>query len=294
MVSQLVTLNEYSELPVKEPDWLIPNLIPREGLILLIGPPKEGKSFLALQLARDAAQAKPILGHEIDKPIVSLYLQLDARPRVWRIVTRSLKECGEDLSGPVFFVHPDNWGRYNILLESDRNILRSYVEQSQAELIILDVLREVHAVDENDSTTMKLVGDGLLSTFPKCSLLVIHHSRKIPPDVPNPDPMTYGRGSSYMVGKADAVWFLYKNKLRIVPRFDEDTTIEAVREESGFWSFPKLAELKNIKANILSLCKEFPELSHNQIAPIARDKFGISRKLYYQVLSSNPCKHTLH
>src|SRR3990167_7972498 len=144
MVSQLVTLNEYSELPVKEPDWLIPNLIPREGLILLIGPPKEGKSFLALQLARDAAQAKPILGHEIDKPIVSLYLQLDARPRVWRIVTRSLKECGEDLSGPVFFVHPDNCGRYNILLESDRNILRSYVEQSQAELIILDVLREVH------------------------------------------------------------------------------------------------------------------------------------------------------
>src|SRR3990167_4355612 len=92
----------------------------------------------------------------------------------------------------------------------------------------------------------------------------------------------------------NALFFLYKNKLRIVPRFDEDTTIEAVREESGFWSFPKLAELKNIKANILSLCKEFPELSHNQIAPIARDKFGISRKLYYQVLSSNPCKHTLH
>ena len=158
-MTQLVTLNEYSDLSVKEPDWLIPNLIPREGLILLIGPPKVGKSFLALQLARDAAQAKPVLGHEIDKPIVSLYLQLDARPRVWRIVTRSLKESGENLSGPVFFIHPDHWRRYNILLESDRNTLSNYVQQAKADLVILDVLREVHAVDENDSTTMKLVGD---------------------------------------------------------------------------------------------------------------------------------------
>ena len=290
-MNQLVTLHEYSELPVKEPDWLIPNLIPREGLILLIGPPKVGKSFLALQLARDAAQAKPVLGHEIDKPITSLYLQLDARPRVWRIVTRSLKESGENLSGPVFFVHPDNWSRYNILLESDRNILRQYVEKAEAELVILDVLREVHAVDENDSTTMKLVGDGLLSTFPKCSLLIVHHSRKIPSDVPDPDPMTYGRGSSYIVGKADAVWFLYRSKLRIIPRFDEDTTIEAVREESGFWAFPKLEEFKRVKEQVSSLCKEFPELSHNQISFIAREKFGIHRKMYYQNLPST-CSHS--
>ena len=289
---QFVTLDDYSNLPVTEPDWLVPQLIPKEGIILLIGPPKAGKSFLALQIARDAAQARPVLGRVPPEPVRSLYLQLDASPRMWRIVTRTLKDSGEDLSGPVYLVHPDHWTRLNILLSPDQQRLRELIALTNAQLVIVDVFREIHTLDENDSTAMKIVGDHLCSAVQGAALLLIHHSRKIPPDVPDPDPMTYGRGSSYMVGKADSVWFLYKDKLRIIPRFDEGLTYRAVREESGFWQFPELSAYQTKQAGVLALCAELPELTHRQLAAIAKTRLGVSMASYYRLLAGVSCVHT--
>lgn len=290
---ELVTLNDYADIPVTEPDWLIPQLIPREGLILLIGPPKAGKSFLALQVARDAAQGKPVLGRTPSSPVTSLYMQLDTSPRLWRIVTRALKDGGEDLRGPVYLVHPNSWTRLNILLDSDKARLRALINRTNAQLVILDVFREIHGLDENDSTAMKVVCDNLCVALRGTAILLIHHSRKIPPDVPEPDPMTYGRGSSYIVGKADSIWFLYKDKLRIIPRFDEGLTYRAVREESGFWRFPDLDEYQTKQAAVLALCAELPELPHSQVAIIARTRLNISRATFYRLLAGIVCAHSL-
>jgi hypothetical protein len=61
--------------------------------------------------------------------------------------------------------------------------------------VVLDVLREFHNADEDSSTEMKKVGDALTSVFAGYSLVVLHHTPKIPETVTDPNPVRYARGS---------------------------------------------------------------------------------------------------
>ena len=63
----------------KPTQWLIDNLLP-EGLTVLSGAPKIGKSFLSLELAVAVATQGPILGHCVSKARGVLILALEDGP----------------------------------------------------------------------------------------------------------------------------------------------------------------------------------------------------------------------
>ncbi|WP_261763881.1 AAA family ATPase, partial [Pseudonocardia asaccharolytica] len=63
-----------------EPRWAVPGLV-CEGVTLLAGPPKVGKSWLSLNLALDIAAGRPALGSIEVEPGPVLYLALEDTPR---------------------------------------------------------------------------------------------------------------------------------------------------------------------------------------------------------------------
>ena len=73
------------------PRWAVPGLIP-EGLSLLAGAPKAGKSWLALNLALGIAAGAPVLGEVAVDPGEVLYLALEDTPR--RLQSRMGKILG--------------------------------------------------------------------------------------------------------------------------------------------------------------------------------------------------------
>lgn len=288
---RLVTAEELVRLPRPAIDWLIHRLIPRPGLILLLGPPKAGKSYLALQVAFSVARGGEFLGQKCE-PTKVLYLQVDTSTALWTDRLVQLEEAGVDISGPVQFVHPDDDGRVNVLTDEGRARLREILRQSGAPFIIIDVLREIHTGDENKSHEMKTVGDYLIDLLVGRSVLLVHHTKKIPADVTDPDPVLYGRGSTYLTGKMDANWLLYRGKLRVQSRFDEDITWKAERTDTGTWAFPEAGARRDMRIILLKLCKEFPESTHAKIADVARDRLNISRATYYRLIAGHRCEHS--
>ena len=83
------TLGEILQEVEEADDWIVEDLI-TTGLHLLVGPPKAGKSWLALDMAISVAQGESFLGFATAKSDV-LYLALEdtrnrLKTRSWKLV----------------------------------------------------------------------------------------------------------------------------------------------------------------------------------------------------------------
>lgn len=236
-MKRLLNALDYTNIQKPALEWIIPGVLPKGSMTLLVGPPKAGKSFFALQLALSVSRGDKFLDVQ-SRPTPVLYLQLDTGEGIWRDRLVDLKNVGVNLDGPCYFVHPDHQMRpVDILNETGRAWMRSLVEESGSQLVVIDVLRELHTADENDSTAMKAVGDALIEILGDRACLMLHHTTKIPPDVFDPDPVVFARGSSYLTGKVDSYWLLYKNRLRVDSRFSERRIYFGEQDKGGLWNF---------------------------------------------------------
>jgi hypothetical protein len=291
---RLLTAVELATAPTAPPvRWLVHRLIPRPGWVLLAGPPKIGKSYLALQLALAVAQGRPWMGRATARGRV-LYLQLDTPHELWRERLRELAEAGEDLSGPVYFVHPADQPLVTSVLQPEgRAWLEAAVQEADPDLVVVDVLRELHSADEDSSTAMKVVGDALRTVFRGRALLLLHHARKPTLEGGADDPVLSSRGSSYLPGRMDAVWLLQRSQLRVVSRFDADVAHRAERDpDTGLWRFPDAMTRLERSQQLLDLCRERPDLSHDDLWPIARSRGLVrSRREYDRTLEGWACAH---
>ena len=211
-------------------------LIPRPGLIELMGPPKTGKSFLALDLAIKVARGEPFLGR-MSRPAKVLYFQLDTSEKVMRDRGVKLRLSGYDTKAPLLgMVHPEDAIRpVNVMFQQGKEYFRKAVTTHDPELVVIDTLRECHQEDENDSTAMKTVMDELERLFTGRTLFLVHHTSKMPADVDKPDPINASRGSSYITGKVDAFWLLYKQCLTIRSRWDDPLEYKALQKRNGMF-----------------------------------------------------------
>ena len=229
-----VSLSEYTTLERPTLNWLIPDLLPKPGMLLLLGEPFAGKSFLAFQLALCLGQGRLFLHKKCRRSRV-LYLQFDPSELVWRDRILSIQRAGVDLSGPIFMVHPDdNKRNMHILTLESQRFLQESLDATQPDVVIIDVLREIHSCDEQDSTQMKQVGDALMQLFHGYSLILIHHTRKQESDKPV-EVINSSRGSSYVTGKADATWLIHQGRLHIVSRFGAPSVHNMERLPCGLW-----------------------------------------------------------
>jgi hypothetical protein len=141
------------------------------------------------------------------------------------------------LPDTLFLLHPDDQPtRVNILSPESYLRIKEAIDVSNPALIVVDVLRECHNADEQDSTEMKVVGDTLMTLCRGRTLLLVHHTHKLNSNYGEPNPVNAARGSSYITGKADAIWLLHNNLLQIASRFHHDEKRTITRMPNGLWA----------------------------------------------------------
>ena len=192
----------------RNPWYLIKGLMPKTGLHILYGAPGTGKSFVGLDAALHVATGWSWGGRRVRQADV-VYVASEGgagfRLRVIAAVA-ALREkgCMEDARFGLITVAP-NLGRQH----SDRDRLVSEIrEQSlqlglQPKLIVLDTLaRSCQGLDESNTRDMNdfIANAMVLGARLGALVMPIHHSGK--------DEERGMRGSSALLGAADAVWRL--------------------------------------------------------------------------------------
>lgn len=176
-----------------------------QGLHILAGSPKVGKSWLALWLAVTVAKGDPVWGMGV-KQGTTLYLCLE--DSTLRIQNR-LFEITEDAPANVHFsTNSDTLGKG---LEEQ---LRAFLsEHPDTVLVIIDTLQMIrgagydntYANDYRDLSALKQIADAH-----GIAILLVHHLRKMSDD----DPINMISGTTGLSGATDSNFVLRKSKRR--------------------------------------------------------------------------------
>ena len=182
--------------------FLVDELIP-EGLHILAGAPKIGKSWLALWLCLCVAQGQPLWNFATTQGEV-LYLSLE--DSFQRIQTR-LFDLTEDAPPTLHFAIMADTLKRGL----EQQIEQFLMEHSTTKLVVIDTLQRVRGTGSDSNLYANDYQDiGLLKKLADkqhIAILLIHHLRKLHDD----DPMNMISGSTGLSGAADSAFVLQKH-----------------------------------------------------------------------------------
>ena len=182
--------------------FLVDELIP-EGLHILAGAPKIGKSWLALWLCLRVAQGQPLWNFTTAQGEV-LYLSLEDS---FQRIQTSLVALTEDAPPTLTFASMANTLRHGL----EQQIEQFLTEHSNTKLVVIDTLQRVRNSGNNSNLYANDYQDiGLLKQLADkrhIAILLIHHLRKLHDD----DPMNMISGSTGLSGTADSTFVLQKH-----------------------------------------------------------------------------------
>lgn len=151
---ETISADEILDTSWPDPVWAIPGLLP-EGLTILAGRPKLGKSWLVLQEARAVATGGVFLGQRIDQAGPVLYLALEDTPR--RLQER-MKKQGWPRGLPVEFVTMEQFkDKIGNLLAGGAERLAQQIADKRYHLVIIDTLSRACFDDQNKNDVMSQV-----------------------------------------------------------------------------------------------------------------------------------------
>jgi hypothetical protein len=210
-----------------EPEWLIKGLMPARGLLVLYGRPGSGKSFLALDVALHLAAGRPWGGVATRQSGV-IYVASEASQGMRKRVVAALEHHGMSRSLPfaLVTVAPDLGQRDNSASRLAEEILEQIPKGFNPGLIVLDTLaRSMVGADESGATGMGVFIENAEALGRALNALVmpIHHMGK--------DRDKGMRGSSALLGAADAVW-------EIPPEGGRRLTVVKMKEDADNVSVP--------------------------------------------------------
>ena len=200
---------------VPEITWIVDNVIPNNGLIIVYGSPGTGKTFVVLDICLHITNMKPWFENKVTSSGIIVYLIGEGIYGIKKRLTSWMKyHSATNENNDIYFV-PIN--KYNIWEESNvRRLIetmKKFIKESGKNVImmVVDTLaRAATGLDENSSRDMgkflrnfELVRDKF-----NCSILFIHHKGK--------DESRGMRGSSSLLGAADTCIDLSKNDQRLV------------------------------------------------------------------------------
>lgn len=242
--------------PLEPPNFVVDTLI-SQGLHILAGSPKVGKSWLALWLAVTVAKGEPVWGMSV-KQGTTLYLCLE--DSVLRIQNR-LFEITEDAPDSVHFCTecaPIGQG----LEEQVEGFLVAHPDTVLVLVDTLQMIRPVHdatyANDYRDLSVLKRLADkhGI-------AILLIHHLRKETAD----DVFNRISGTTAISGAVDSSFTLVESKrgsgqavLHCIGRDIEYREIELKRSEENIWevvSDSKEERPMKLESRVTLLLSEF-------------------------------------
>lgn len=180
----------------------IENLLP-EGVTLLCGLYKEGKSFLALSIAKALTSGKPLFerpGYEVPEIVPVLYLAAESGDRELKMRCRKF-EITEDKT--LFITRTLSKGP---MLRLDDGNLEELVKAMKP-VVILETLIRFSDGDEDDASDNRKLAHQIfrLIGLGARAVVVVHHSVKAL-NKANPTKSEAARGSGDILAMADVIW----------------------------------------------------------------------------------------
>lgn len=201
----IIRLSDLLAMELPPPVWVVPGLL-SEGLSILAGKPKLGKSWLALNIALTVAAGGKVLGQMEARPGAVLYLSLEDRLR--RVQDRARKllagtglAVSRRLSLAVEWPRQDSGGLDEIALWAER--------EENASLVIVDVWQKFRPPARGSSgmydQDYQAMGQlKALIDEKKLSAIVVHHCKKAKAE----DALEEVSGTNGLAGAADGVLVL--------------------------------------------------------------------------------------
>lgn len=254
------------------PKWAVPGLI-CEGITLIAGPPKVGKSWLSLGLGLSIALGEPVFGSIPVEYGPVLYLALEDTPR--RLQSRMGKVLAGKQAPPTLTL--DTWCP-PLPQGGDAYIAHWLDANPDARLVVIDVFAKVRGLSPVGSSAydadysaigrIKRIADAY-----GVAVLLVHHVRKAASE----DFLAEVSGTNGLAGAADAVLVLKRARaqgdgvLSITGR-DVDEMEIPVRfdPETGTWTkLDGTAEdyaLRDTRLAVTRLVRDHPGLKPAAIA----------------------------
>lgn len=188
--------------------WVVPSYLP-EGLTMLGGKPKIGKSWMALMFGATVASGGTCLGQQCEQgDVLALFLEDNDR-RLQRRLTTMLGAFKEEW--PVRLRYATSWPR---LADGGIDLIREWIRSAEKpRLVIIDILERVRKRSTSKQTTQysddyeALVELQKLATASQLSILPLHHQRKMAAD----DLIDTISGTLGIGGAVDAILILGKD-----------------------------------------------------------------------------------
>lgn len=188
-----------------EPEFVIPGIFP-QGLIILAGKPKVGKSILALDMAFSVASGGQFLGIIEVEPRAVLYIALEDSKR--RLKSRLSKMTADPVGTDMLHIGT-KWPRLDKgFVEALKNWL---VQHNQVKLVIVDTFNKIRGFNRSGSSPYEkdyyeiaeLKG---LADEHKLTMILVHHLRKSAAA----DMLDTVSGSIGLTGAADTIAIMEK------------------------------------------------------------------------------------
>lgn len=272
--------------PVK---WAVPDIIP-EGLNLLCGKPKLGKSWLALHIALAIAYGGVALGNKQVEQGQVLYLALEDNER--RMQSR-VKQLLQEQSVPDDFDYDIECPRLD---QGGYDLLEAWIKtHSRARLIVIDTWVKISPRPQGGRQRTQYEDDyDSLSQIKRLSdrynvaILAIHHLRKTSSEDDFLDEVS---GSVGVAGTVDGIIGLKRERgqfdatLHVTGRDIEDDAALALSfdRDSALWKLignaEEVGKTKERQA-ILNMLKEYPDgLSARELADLLEKNYNTLRNI---------------
>ena len=189
--------------------WVVPDILP-EGVTLLVGKPKLGKSWLAMDLCLGVAHGGAVLGTKRVEGGPCLYLALEDSPRRLHRRLKGLMVGGAETGGEGF-EFATGWPRVG---EGCEERLRAWLEAHPgARLVVIDTLKKIRPKADVRKGVYDADYEALEPLLPLAAefgiaVVVVHHTRK----TPGADPLEEVSGSFGLSGGVDGVLVMRRER----------------------------------------------------------------------------------
>lgn len=278
-----ITSQELLDKEFTDPAWIVDKLLP-EGMLLLAGKPKIGKSWLALQIAASVSMGVDFLHHFPTTRSKVLFLALEDTERRLRKRYDMIKGFGSE--NLIFYT---DWARGLPGLKAVEERLKQFPE---TKLIVIDTLaRFLPDIDFNSYSETYPVVSSIkhLSDKYGVNILASHHTRKSASD----DFLDTVTGSNAFTGATDATMILTRGRgeadgfIVATGRDMEDVDIALRLVKDEGWQYlggGKEHRLSESKREIIEALTEATEpITPKDVSSIVKGDHGNIKMIMYRM-----------
>ena len=176
---ELLTLQDALVAAAEEVDWLVPDLLAAGEKVVIAGPPKSLKTWLALHLLRSVAVGEPVLGDQawsVENTAPVLFVQEEGSKQRWAQRIAATFEGATD--APFFYTHR---GGFSLLRPKHVDWVVENALRTEARLIVIDPWQRVTpGIKENDASDSGRAWDAVhrIASETGAAVVVVHHANK--------------------------------------------------------------------------------------------------------------------